>query len=111
MSCKPISIPMKERYKCYTCHTIVSVDKNESCPQCGEIFAHLIKMCPKDHCNCTHDIMFELTFCPECGAGTCPECGCHDVMQVSRVTGYMQSVEGFNNAKKQEVKDRVRYNL
>jgi len=29
---------------------------------------------------------------------------------MSRVTGYMQAVSGWNEAKKQELKDRKRYN-
>ena len=49
--------------------------------------------------------------CPECGEPMCPECGCHDVSQISRITGYCSDVEGWNNAKKQELKDRHRVNI
>ena len=41
----------------------------------------------------------------------CPECGCHDVSQIGRITGYCSDVEGWNNAKKQELKDRHRVNI
>ncbi|PHP45711.1 anaerobic ribonucleoside-triphosphate reductase [Methanosarcinales archaeon ex4572_44] len=40
----------------------------------------------------------------------CPNCGSENVEQMSRVTGYMQAVSGWNEAKKQELKDRKRYN-
>jgi anaerobic ribonucleoside-triphosphate reductase len=39
----------------------------------------------------------------------CPDCGNHNVSQLSRVTGYIGDVGGWNNAKKQELKDRKRY--
>jgi len=39
----------------------------------------------------------------------CVNCGSEDVEQVSRVTGYVQAVNGWNNAKKQELADRLRY--
>lgn len=49
--------------------------------------------------------------CPVCGKGMCPKCGNHSVEQLSRVTGYIQSVGGWNESKKQELKDRQRYNI
>jgi len=39
----------------------------------------------------------------------CPRCGSENVEQMSRVTGYIQAVSGWNAAKKQELKDRKRY--
>ena len=44
-------------------------------------------------------------------SGTCPECGSHDVVQISRVTGYLQEVSGWNAGKQQELKDRARYTV
>lgn len=41
----------------------------------------------------------------------CPNCGSDDVEQLSRVTGYIQAVSGWNEAKKQELKDRKRYGV
>ena len=38
-----------------------------------------------------------------------PGCGSHDVTQISRVTGYLQEVSGWNAGKQQELKDRQRY--
>jgi len=101
----------KERYKCHTCHTIVGVDKDEPCPVCGEEYKNLIKMCPNDNCTCTHDVTMSLAYCPICGEAICPICGCHDVVQISRVTGYLQDVAGWNPAKRQELKDRHRVEL
>lgn len=40
---------------------------------------------------------------------TCPNCKSDNVEHLSRVTGYIQAVDGWNNGKKQELKDRRRY--
>ncbi|NLX39327.1 MAG: anaerobic ribonucleoside triphosphate reductase [Methanosaeta sp. PtaB.Bin087] len=40
---------------------------------------------------------------------SCPRCGSDHLEYLSRVTGYLQSVSGWNEAKKQELKDRNRY--
>lgn len=40
----------------------------------------------------------------------CPNCGSEDVDHISRITGYLQAVSGWNSAKRQELKDRKRYN-
>jgi anaerobic ribonucleoside-triphosphate reductase len=39
----------------------------------------------------------------------CPNCESENVEHLSRVTGYIQAVDGWNNGKKQELKDRRRY--
>ena len=49
--------------------------------------------------------------CPLCGNPCCPDCMNHVVQQLSRVTGYLQIVSGWNEAKKQEFKDRTRYEI
>lgn len=49
--------------------------------------------------------------CPVCDKPMCPTCGSHCVDQISRVTGYMQAVSGWNAAKKQEYKDRMRHKI
>lgn len=41
----------------------------------------------------------------------CENCGSSNVEQMSRVTGYIQSVSGWNAAKKQELIDRKRYTV
>lgn len=40
----------------------------------------------------------------------CPSCGSQNIEHISRVTGYLQAVSGWNQAKKQELKDRKKYN-
>ena len=101
----PDEIPADERqYKCYTCHIIVS---EPICPICGD--EHLQGMCPLDHAECSHDISAGIEYCPLCGEAICPICGSHDVVQISRVTGYLQDVTGWNAGKQQELKDRERY--
>lgn len=41
----------------------------------------------------------------------CENCGSANVEQLSRVTGYIQSVNGWNAAKKQELLDRKKYSI
>jgi ribonucleoside-triphosphate reductase len=38
----------------------------------------------------------------------CPKCGSENVQHLSRITGYLQAVEGWNAGKRQELKDRKR---
>lgn len=102
----------QKRYKCYTCFTILNqpdLINGRRCPKCGE--THLTEMCPLDHNGCKHEVNERLAFCPICGKAICPECGDHNVLQISRVTGYLQDVSGWNNGKLQELKDRTRYNI
>jgi len=40
----------------------------------------------------------------------CPNCGSENVDHISRITGYLQAVSGWNSAKRQELKDRKKYN-
>jgi len=102
----------KRRYKCLNCLTILN-DKDTIDGKCICGNDKLIDMCPLDHCHCNCNMgipIASIKYCPICGEAICPECGTHDVEQITRVTGYLNAISGFNNAKKQEVKDRVRYN-
>jgi hypothetical protein len=100
-------IPEKERrYKCHTCFMIV--DENP-CPNCGETKLEI--MCPLDHVNCGHDVISSIAYCPLCGEPVCPQCSSHDILQLSRITGYYADISGYNNAKRQEILDRHRYNV
>jgi len=80
----------------------------EKCPICHH---EPLKMCELDHLLCGHTIAAGVAFCPKCGEPACPVCGCHDVAQISRVTGYLQEVHGWNSGKLQELKDRKRYDI
>jgi len=59
----------------------------------------------------------DFTICLDCdriSAGLkneCPLCRSDRIDHISRVTGYNQAVSGWNNAKQQELKDRIRYTL
>lgn len=115
---------MAQRFKCYTCKLVIKEENTElrkitvkrgaftseeearGCPICGDV---VVPMCPRDHCHCPHDIISTIAYCPECGEAMCPECGSHDVVQISRVTGYLQETSGWNTGKQQELKDRTRY--
>lgn len=95
------------KYKCPICH-LQGFDM-PVCPDCGN--QKVIKMCHMDHiCSCTEDVHQGIRYCEVCGEAVCP-CGSHDVSQISRVTGYLQEIGGFNAGKKQEVRDRTRYNV
>ena len=58
----------------------------------------------------------DMTVCLDCykvSSGLkdkCPACDSDDVEHISRITGYLQAVSGWNSAKRQELKDRKRYN-
>jgi len=39
----------------------------------------------------------------------CPNCGSENVDHISRITGYLQAVSGWNSAKRQELQDRKKY--
>jgi hypothetical protein len=106
---------LPKQYKCHLCLLILEesdVEKPESgnvvCKYCHQ---KVTELCPLDHCHCHHDVIAGLVYCPLCGCAVCPECGSHDVAQVSRVTGYLAEVSGWNPAKQQELKDRTRSNL
>ena len=94
---------VSEQYKCRLCFHIV---ESVPCPVCGN--PEPAPMCSRDHAHCAHDVVDGIAYGPECGAPMCPVCGCHDVAQVSRITGYLSDVAGWNAAKRQELKDRVR---
>ena len=107
------TIPQEQkRYKCYDCFKILHNDEliDGKCPTCGSSHM-LVEMCPIDHNGCGHEITGKIEYCPICGESICPNCGDHNVVVVSRVTGYLSDVSGWNNAKQQELKDRVRSEL
>lgn len=58
---------------------------------------------------CGKEIVPTTTQCEVCGGACCPECHNHSCMQLSRVTGYMGSVDSWNAGKKQEFLDRKRF--
>ena len=104
-------------YKCYTCKLIIQAEDlepagdEEVCPVChaGD---NLRVMCEQDcRCTCPREITPTVKWCPVCEEPVCPGCGSHDVVQISRVTGYLQEVSGWNAGKQQELKDRKRYTI
>ena len=64
-----------------------------------------------NHKACGKDLVPNITNCEICGQPMCPDCSNHGVTQLSRVTGYMGDVNGWNAGKKQELKERQHYNL
>ena len=61
--------------------------------------------------KCHKEMVPNTAKCPLCGNPMCPDCYNHVVEQLSRVTGYLSTVSGWNEAKKQEFEDRIRYDL
>ncbi|HTY44238.1 MAG TPA: anaerobic ribonucleoside-triphosphate reductase [Patescibacteria group bacterium] len=70
---------------------------------------------------CNKDIGFfgytrDFSICNQCQTfqyglkQKCQNCSSEDLSRYSRITGYYQRVEGWNPSKKQELKDRFRYN-
>jgi len=59
----------------------------------------------------------DMTLCLDCHATStgilekCPHCSSTKLDHIARITGYIQSVSKWNEAKKQELKDRNRYNV
>jgi len=57
----------------------------------------------------------DMTVCMDCSHVTmglkeeCEKCGSEKLDYISRITGYLQSVSGWNEGKKQELLDRMRY--
>lgn len=64
-----------------------------------------------NHTKCPNEMVSLTSQCPLCGYAMCPDCNNHFVEQLSRVTGYMSGVSGWNAAKQQEFKDRNRYQV
>lgn len=58
-------------------------------------------------------INFPIDFCDACGyfgvidTDTCPGCGTSSIRRVRRITGYLSTVERFNDAKARELEQRV----
>lgn len=101
---------MTKKYKCDPCFLIISEEDliEGKCPKCS---GDVVPDCDLDHeCHCALDVAAGVHYCEKCLKPICP-CGSHDVMQISRVTGYLQDVAGWNAGKRQELLDRNRYNL
>lgn len=62
-------------------------------------------------------INFPIDFCEGCGylgvidEDNCPQCGCHEIKRVRRITGYLSTVDRFNDAKVAELRDRKSHRL
>lgn len=62
-------------------------------------------------------INFPVDFCMSCSyigvinKDECPMCGSIDIKRVRRITGYLSTVDRFNDAKQEELNDRVSHRL
>lgn len=103
---------LSDRFKCHSCYQVLHKADliDDQCPECGDAGVLRI-MCPNDHAGCTHDIVEGIAYCDICGEPVCPKCKSHDIEALSRITGYIQAVSGYNAGKAQELKDRQRYTI
>lgn len=79
----------------------IHVDNFKHCPYAAYIILNDQK--------CSRQMVPTTAICPICNLPMCPDCGNHNVEIISRVTGYLSTVSGWNSAKKQEFEDRQRY--
>ncbi len=82
--------------------TDLSNIKKEECP---------IHLYGAYHNKCCKAVNPGIKNCELCEKPICSACLNHNVQQLSRVTGYMSSVEGWNSAKLHELKNRKRYDI
>ncbi len=73
-----------------------------------DLLNHMLK------CDCGYvGINFPVDFCDSCGylgvidADNCPNCDSDNIRRVRRITGYLSTVDRFNDAKNFELKQRV----
>lgn len=57
---------------------------------------------------CGKELVPNTAVCPVCGNPCCPNCQNHSCLQISRVTGYLSDVSGWNAGKVAEFADRQR---
>lgn len=118
-------------FKCHRCksifdiysggmHVLMALSGKDGviCPECKsdstdlickvDAYSIYLKLSGKEKCR--EGIVINGTdICPICKTSMCPTCHNHSVVSLSRVTGYIQDVSGWNEAKKQELLDRKRY--
>lgn len=128
-----IDLPENESiFKCNQCRTIFNIyniglpifmsliPKNDvRCPNCGingaelmcraDVYSIYLKM--KGYKCRDSSVISGTDMCPVCSSPICPRCFNHTVISLSRVTGYMSDISGWNNAKRQELSDRKRYDF
>ena len=105
-------VPESGYHKCTACFLILKSEHLEDgkCPVC-HLSESLEKMCPNDKPGCNHEKTEKISYCPTCGKPMCPQCGCHDVVALSRITGYYGEINGWNQGKQAEHMDRHRVNI
>lgn len=106
--------------QCAPVLTIFCNKEDVVCPNCGmngvelmcKIDSYSVFLKLYDVASCRKDVAISgVDLCPVCENPMCPECFNHSVVALSRVTGYIQDVSGWNAAKRQELKDRRRYDI
>lgn len=106
--------------QCAPVLTILCDKENIICPNCGtggvelicKVDAYSVFLKIYDAVLCRKGVVIPgVDICPVCGDTMCPECYNHSCVSLSRVTGYIQDISGWNIAKRQELLDRKRYDI
>ncbi len=107
---------LNEIKQCFDCRC---VHNKEVCPECKsdknivlceKQATHIFKTVRKE--IPTHDhLVSGVKLCEVCKKPICPICDAHDVVALSRITGYISSISGWGEGKLAELKDRKRYDL
>ena len=104
----------QKRYKCFNCFASFNSSDmvDDNCPECGTKAA-IRPQCPIEHVTgCIHEKSNGFAVCPICGEFVCPQdLTMHQVIVLSRITGYVSSVDGWGKGKRQELLDRVHSDL
>lgn len=79
----------------------VKISDPQECP------VHLYMLV--NNAKCKAQMVPNIAYCPFCGAAMCPDCWNHCCEQLSRVTGYLSSVSNWNEGKKEELRNRYKY--
>jgi|LGVE01.1.fsa_nt_gb hypothetical protein len=112
---KPIDIPIEEmsynQYLELTLAWLEDTNDGELLDLVSPLECPIHKWIKETNRICSGDTIPNTAKCPVCGYYECPDCHSHKVDVLSRVTGYLQVVSGWNSAKTQEFEDRTRYDV
>lgn len=99
---------------------IITGGINKSCPICKteniellckvDLYSYYLKDNNLVDCR-KEELIPGVEICPVCNRAICPQCFNHSTVALSRVTGYLQDINGWNEGKKQEILDRKRYSI
>ncbi|NLK00646.1 MAG: anaerobic ribonucleoside-triphosphate reductase [Clostridia bacterium] len=108
-------ISIEGPYHKYTNAGHISYVELSSPPKNNSIAVYDILKCMKESDMGYGGINFPIDYCNTCSylgiipKDNCPACGGQDISRIRRITGYLSTVERFNDAKISELNDRVKH--